>query len=366
MVRLSTLRPYFEGKKVFLTGHTGFKGTWFLQILSLMGAKVKGYSLPPEKSHDLFYQVDGQQLCEDNVLHDLRDADRVCEEILSFQPDYLFHMAAQPLVVEGYRQPLYTFEVNGQGTANVLEGLRKLNEPCVAVMITTDKVYENKDEGKLFREDDKLGGYDPYSASKAVAEIIISSYRSSFFHPDQYENHRKSIASVRAGNVIGGGDFADSRIIPDIIKAIQKDEMLSLRYPEATRPWQHVLEPLGAYLLLASRMSDDPVQFATTFNLGPEAHDEISVEELTKIAIRCAGRGSYQIEAHPEQLHEASKLMLDISKAKNMLGWQPTFSAETAIRKTVEWYLDESPADMKCLQQINDYFENTINNADDE
>ncbi|MBK7763986.1 MAG: GDP-mannose 4,6-dehydratase [Bacteroidetes bacterium] len=177
-------------------------------------------------------------------------------ELLRFEPDFVFHLAAQPLVLKGYDEPLYTFEVNGQGTANVLEALRHVDKKCAAIMITTDKVYENIDDSRLFREDDKLGGYDPYSASKAVAEIIISSFRSSYFHPDKIEQHKKSIASVRAGNVIGGGDFADNRIVPDIIRSLQANLTVTLRNPKAIRPWQHVLEPLGAYLLLATKMVD--------------------------------------------------------------------------------------------------------------
>ncbi|MEN9339032.1 MAG: hypothetical protein RIQ62_344 [Bacteroidota bacterium] len=356
MVTLEHLRPYFSGKKVFLTGHTGFKGSWLLQILHLLGAKVKGYSLAPEKATDLYCLIEGDSLCTESVIHDLRDADFLKESLLNFEPDFVFHLAAQPLVLKGYDEPLYTFEVNGQGTANVLDALRDLKKSCVAVMITTDKVYENLDDHRLFQEDDKLGGYDPYSASKAVAEIIISSYRSSFFHPTKINQHQKSIASVRAGNVIGGGDFADNRIVPDIIKALQANESITLRNPHAIRPWQHVLEPLGAYLLLASRMVDAPEKFNTAYNLGPEKTDVLTVEELAKVAIARAGSGSLQVVDNANKPHEAATLMLDISKAKNELQWQPLFSAKEAIEKTVDWYLSEEQAVVKCLQQIQDYF----------
>jgi len=365
MVKFNYLRKYFQGKKVFLTGHTGFKGSWMLQILSLLGAEVKGYSLAPEKSNDLYYLIDGDSLCKSSVIHDIRDAETLRRELVRFEPDFVFHLAAQPLVLKGYEEPLYTFEVNGQGTANVLEALKYLNKPCVAVMITTDKVYENLDDNTLFKESDKLGGYDPYSASKAVAEIIISSYRSSFFNASKIASHQKSVATVRAGNVIGGGDFADNRIVPDIIRAIKRNENVLLRNPNATRPWQHVLEPLGAYLLLATKMVDDPISFNSSYNLGPQKEDILTVEALTQIAIAKAGRGSYSIEENLNKPHEAATLMLDITKAKKELGWEPKFDAQTAIEKTVDWYINEDDADVKCLHQINEYFDNLIDDAED-
>lgn len=364
MVNIKYLKPYFEGKKVFLTGHTGFKGSWLLQILSLLGAEVKGYSLAPEKEDDLYYRIDGDSLCFNSVIHDIRDAETLRMELIRFEPDFVFHLAAQPLVLKGYEEPLYTFEVNGQGTGNVLEALRHLEKKCIAIMITTDKVYENIDDSRLFREEDKLGGYDPYSASKAVAEIIISSFRSSFFHNDKIETHKKSIASVRAGNVIGGGDFADNRIIPDIIRSLQQNLTVTLRNPKAIRPWQHVLEPLGAYLLLATKMVDHPSNFNTAYNLGPAKDDVLTVEELTRIAIAKACKGAIEIIDDSNKPHEAATLMLDIDKAKKELGWTPKFDSKTAIEKTVEWYLDEQAADIKCLQQINAYFENEIDDAE--
>ncbi len=363
MVTLKQLRPYFEGKKVFLTGHTGFKGTWLLQILSRMGAEVKGFALAPEKQEDLYHQIHGDALCFNSVIHDIRDAETLRMELLRFEPDYVFHLAAQPLVLKGYEDPLYTFEVNGQGTAHVLEALRFLEKKCVAIMITTDKVYENADDGRLFREEDKLGGYDPYSASKAVSEIIISSFRNSYFNPGQYEKHHKSIASVRAGNVIGGGDFADNRIVPDIIRSLQNDLTITLRNPHAIRPWQHVLEPLGAYLLLASKLWDEPTRFCTAYNLGPEADDIVSVEELTRIAIARAARGAVEVIDQLHKPHEAHTLLLDIAKAREELGWHPKYNAKTAIEKTVEWYLSEEDASVKCLQQIASYFDDSITDA---
>lgn len=357
MVTIDYLKKYFEGKKVFLTGHTGFKGSWMLQLLYLCGAEVKGYALPPENSSDLYYQIKGDDLCISSVLHDIRDADTLRREIMFFEPDYVFHFAAQPLVLLGYENPLYTFETNGQGTANVLDALRFLQKRCIAVMITTDKVYENHDDSSIFEESDKLGGYDPYSASKAVSELIISSYRSSYFNNNSMQIHQKSIASVRAGNVIGGGDFAANRIIPDIIKSIQQGEEVVLRNPKATRPWQHVLEPIGAYMTLATKMFDDPLQFNTSYNIGPEKADVLQVEDLTKIAIKVAGMGSYCIlNDEANKPHEAATLHLAIDKIKKDLIWKPKYNAKEAIEKTISWYFDPESASVKCEKQLLDYF----------
>ena len=360
MVSLDYFKKYFKNKKVFITGHTGFKGSWLLQILALCEANIHGYALAPEQEHDLFYQINGEQLCSKHILHDICDVQRLTQEIVDFQPDYIFHLAAQPLVLKGYQEPLYTFAVNTQGTANVLDAIRQLKNPCIAIMVTTDKVYENLDNAVLFTETDKLGGYDPYSASKAACEIVISSYRSSFFNDAKYNEHQKSIASVRAGNVIGGGDFAPNRIVPDIIRAISNNETVTLRNPAATRPWQHVIEPLGAYLLLACKMKEEPIAYNSAFNIGPEEKDVLSVQQLTEIAIAAAGKGSMTIEEKVHKPHEAATLMLDINKVKTQLGWTPKFHAAQAIQHTVAWYLDTAAADVKCVQQIRDYFSDTI------
>ncbi|MBK9483131.1 MAG: CDP-glucose 4,6-dehydratase [Bacteroidetes bacterium] len=356
MVTYSYLKKYFEGKKVFLTGHTGFKGSWLLQILEVLGAEVKGFALPPENDHDLYHLINGDQLCKSSILHDIRDASKLRYELLHYEPDFVFHMAAQPLVLESYKEPLYTFEVNAQGTANVLDALKHLQKKCVVVCITTDKVYENNDGHKAFKEDDKLGGYDPYSASKAAAEIIISSYRSSFFNPEHAHIHQKAIASVRAGNVIGGGDFATNRIIPDIVKAIKAGEEIILRNPHATRPWQHVIEPLGAYLLIATKMAEDAKKYSTAYNIGPNPQDVLSVEMLTQIAIQQAATGTYRIQEHTQKPHEASTLMLDISKVTQDTGWQPVYNAQKAIAKTMDWYFDTRNAATKCTEHIHEYF----------
>jgi CDP-glucose 4,6-dehydratase len=281
----------------------------------------------------------------------------VKEVILEHQPDFIFHLAAQPLVLDSYQRPLYTFEVNTQGTAHVLDALRFLEKPCIAIMITTDKVYENKDLGTCFKEEDKLGGYDPYSASKAACEIVIQSYTYSFFHKKKEAEHKKKIVSVRAGNVIGGGDYAANRIIPDIISAVQKNETVILRNPTAIRPWQHVLEPVVAYLNIAYEMVVHPVRVGEAYNIGPEKEDALTVQTLTEIALKSIGQGQYEVREDINKPHEAGILMLDIQKLKQELNWHPVYSATKAIEKTVEWYMSDENAQTKCLKQIQEYFE---------
>jgi CDP-glucose 4,6-dehydratase len=353
------LESIFKGKRVFLTGHTGFKGAWLLQILHWLGADVKGYALPPENGSDLYHRIHGDELCYASVNGDLRDLHQLKGEMVRFEPHFVFHLAAQSLVRRSYEYPVDTFAVNAMGTVHVLEAMRALQHPCVGLMITTDKVYENPERGVPFTEEDKLGGYDPYSASKAAAEIVVSSYTRSFFHPDQYAKHEKTIASVRAGNVIGGGDFAEDRIVPDIVRALDRGEQVRLRNPQSVRPWQHVLEPLGAYLTLAAKMSEDPLRYTGAYNFGPELNDEKTVEELTQIFLSAYGReGFYRIEQDTTARHEARLLLLDSSKAKNLLGWTPKLNAAAAICWTAEWYADKvNSALEKCLTQISRYFD---------
>lgn len=331
------LESYYKDKRVFLTGHTGFKGSWMLQWLHLLGAEIKGYALNPENDQDLFNVINGTILC-DSVIADIRDKDRLEKEILDFQPDYIFHLAAQPLVRLSYRIPSDTFAVNAIGTAYVLDAVRKLSKPCVVVLITTDKVYENKEWHYPYRENDRLGGYDPYSASKACAELIISSFRKSFFNTERYAEHKKSIASARAGNVIGGGDWARDRIIPDIVRALSKGESIEVRNPNAVRPWQHVLEPIGGYLHLGTKMVDNPVKYSESWNFGPLAEDTLTVKNLVEIALTIWKSGEYHTPQYSSALHEAKLLKLDISKTINELGWQPKMNASKAIQWTIEFY----------------------------
>jgi CDP-glucose 4,6-dehydratase len=357
MVTAAYLKSIYKDKRVFVTGHTGFKGSWLIQILQWLGADVKGYSLAPEKDSDLYNEIKGDEICYSSVIADLRDQQALHGEMVRFEPHFVFHLAAQALVRRSYDYPLDTFMVNTQGTANVLEALRFMNHPCVALMITTDKVYENPERGSAFKEDDKLGGYDPYSASKAAAEIVVASYQRSFFNPEKYSAHQKSVASVRAGNVIGGGDFSDDRIIPDIARALEFDETVTLRNPHSVRPWQHVLEPLGAYLLLAAKMSEDPLKYSTAFNFGPDPADVVTVEDLTRIFLERFGKGNYKIEQQDNAPHEAKLLVLDSSKAEQVIGWKPKLSAREAIELTADWYADHTnTAAVKCLKQIQSYF----------
>ena len=358
MVTTMEFNSIFKNKKVFLTGHTGFKGAWMSVWLSILGANVKGYALKPDQPS--LYKMIGKKLKNlQSVIADIRNKDRLEKEILSFRPDFIFHMAAQPLVRESYNIPLETFDVNVMGTAHLLEALRKLKKKCTVIIVTTDKVYKNNETGKPFKEEDPLGGHDPYSASKAASEIITASYRLSFFHPDHYKVHKKAIATARAGNVIGGGDFAKDRIIPDLIRAFATGKPVDIRNPKAIRPWQHVLEPLSGYLTLAAAMSKSPKKFSGSFNFGPHLKDALPVETLVTLALKNWGHGDYKIAKNQKPLHEAGMLKLNISKAKNDLKWIPVWNAKQAISKTISWYKNVVPnnniAFEFCLKDISDF-----------
>ena len=349
----------FKRKKIFLTGHTGFKGSWLLIWLHLLGAEVKGYALAPQSEFDLYYKIDGDKLCCSEIA-DIRDGNNLRRAILEFEPDYIFHLAAQPLVRISYELPVDTFSINIIGTANVLDAIRYLGKPCIVVMITTDKVYHNKEENYFYNETDRLGGYDPYSASKAAAEIVIDSYRKSFFNPLNYSQHQKSISVARAGNVIGGGDWSKDRIIPDIIKALSQGESILVRNPKSVRPWQHVLEPLNGYLALASLQSEDPVKFAAAYNFGPAPQDNLTVEQVITKAIEIWGKGTYHSIENLTSPHEAGLLQLDINKANSELNWFPKYNANIAIEKTIQWYKEVSfqkneHAFNFTVQQIKEY-----------
>jgi CDP-glucose 4,6-dehydratase len=331
------LQEVYKDKKVFLTGHTGFKGAWMLKTLSLLGADVKGYALAPKTKDDLFCLIDGDSICT-SVIEDLRDKRLLEDELVSFQPDFVFHLAAQPLVRLSYEIPAETFEVNIIGTANVLDAVRLLEKPCAVVLITTDKVYHNNEWIYPYRENDRLGGYDPYSASKACAELVIDSYRNSFFNTKTYNTHEKAIAVARAGNVIGGGDWSQDRLIPDIAKAFAAEKPVVIRNPNSVRPWQHVLEPVVGYLLLGANLSAKPIEFSQAYNFGPHLSDALSVEEMLKLAIGSWGKGEYKVEKEEGQPHEAGLLKLDISKAISELKWQPKMNAEKAVSMTMDWY----------------------------
>ncbi len=346
---------YYTNKKIFITGHTGFKGAWLMACLHLAGAKLKGYSLPPEYT-GLYSLLEPLQLGE-SILADIRDKERLQKEIDIFQPDFVFHLAAQPLVRRSYDIPAETFEVNVAGTANLLEAIHTLKKKCTSIVVTTDKVYHNKEQDVLYAEDDELGGYDPYSASKACTELVVSSFRNSFFNTEKYQQHHKAIASARAGNVIGGGDWSKDRIIPDIVRSLQNSQEIFVRNPSAIRPWQHVLEPLSGYLQLGILLDQHPSRFSRAYNFGPLPADHLSVKQLVENAIACWGKGSWTDNADADQPHEAGLLKLDISLAKIALDWVPKLSASQAIEWTIQWYKKPAPEQPDfTFQQINDYF----------
>ncbi|MEO8416435.1 MAG: CDP-glucose 4,6-dehydratase, partial [Ginsengibacter sp.] len=291
LVNQHTLENFYRDKKVFVTGHTGFKGSWFITWLHLLGAQIKGYALAPETEESI-YNLIAPHVLHTSIIADIRDKERLEKEIIDFNPDFIFHFAAQALVRRSYQIPSETFDVNVIGTANVLESLLHLDHKCTALIITTDKVYENKEHQKPYKETDRLGGHDPYSASKACAEMVVESFSKSFFNVEKIKEHQKTIASARAGNVIGGGDWNADRIIPDIVRHLLQGKKIPVRNPGAIRPWQHVLEPLGGYLLAAGLINENN-NLSRAYNFGPEVRDHLTVKELVTIAIECWESGEW-------------------------------------------------------------------------
>lgn len=349
----------FNGKKVFVTGHTGFKGSWMIKCLSMFGADIKAYSLPPKNQKDNYNLIQASSICESEI-GDIRDYDKLRKSICEFKPDFIFHLAAQSLVYKSYQDPLETYETNVMGTANLLLSLKSLNAPCVVSVITTDKVYKNKEWIYPYREIDQLGGYDPYSSSKACTEILVDSFRNSFFSRATYKQHGIQISTARAGNVIGGGDWAENRIVPDIVRSILSNKVLELRSPKAVRPWQHVLEPLNGYFTLAEKMYHNPLKYDGEWNFGPDNKSFTTVEDLTRIAIDALGKGSYKDISDKEKLHETSFLLLENFKSKRYLNWKPQMSDKKAIEWTVEWYKQFLEDRSQCINitenQIKSYF----------
>lgn len=348
---------FYEGKRVLVTGHTGFKGSWLSIWLHNLGAEVIGVSLDPATERDNFVLSGiGSRIAAD-VRADVRDAARMQSIFQTYRPEIVFHLAAQPLVRLSYECPVETYETNLMGTINVLEAIRRTESVRVGVMITTDKCYENKEQIWGYREDEPMGGYDPYSSSKGAAEIAISSWRRSFFSPSDYARHGKSIASVRAGNVIGGGDWAQDRIIPDCIRSLEAARPIDIRSPKAVRPWQHVLEPLSGYLLLASKMWVDPASYCEGWNFGPRSESIATVWEMAEAIISRYGCGSLNDLSIPGALHEAHLLLLDISKARFRLGWEPRLNFQETIALTVDWYTRYQQEDVYalCLEEIRRY-----------
>jgi CDP-glucose 4,6-dehydratase len=355
----SGMESFFSGKRVFVTGHTGFKGGWLCEMLLSLGAEVTGYSLAPDTTPNLFTEISlGKQM--KSLIADVRDYEKLHSAMAAAKPDMVFHLAAQPLVRRSYEEPRYTFDTNVVGTANVLEAMRVVGSVRAGVMITTDKVYENKEEGRAFVETDRLGGHDPYSASKACAELVVSSYRDSFFNPASYgKAHKTLIASARAGNVVGGGDYSADRLVPDIVRAImEKNAPVVLRSPASVRPWQHVLDPIYGYVLLAKGLAEGKKELASAFNFAPDDRD-VTVEQLTKKAIKLLGKGKYEINPDATK-HEMKLLSLDASKAKKQLGWKPRFTTDTCLDWTFDWYKQAyAKADLRKTtdSQISKYLE---------
>jgi CDP-glucose 4,6-dehydratase len=325
----------FKGKKAFITGHTGFKGSWLTEWLIALGAEVTGYALQPPTQPALFEQL-GLANRIRHIEADIRNRSSVERAIADCKPDFVFHLAAQPLVRLSYAQPVETYETNVIGTINVLEALRGLDRHCAAIMVTTDKCYENREWNHGYREEDSLGGHDPYSSSKAACEIAISSWRRSFF-----QMHPVKIASVRAGNVIGGGDWATNRIVPDCIRALQLGKEIPVRNKTATRPWQHVLEPLSGYLTLAAMLSSkqSSESLCSAFNFGPALSSNRTVADIAQ-EVTLLWPGTWVDQSDPKAPHEAGKLNLATDKAFHILGWNPSWNFETSIAKTVMWYRD--------------------------
>jgi CDP-glucose 4,6-dehydratase len=344
----------FINKKVFITGHTGFKGSWLAFLLSEIGADVTGFALPPTTSVNHFDLL-GLDNKIRHVVGDIRDAELLNRILNECQPEYVFHLAAQALVRPSYDDPAATFSTNVIGSVNLLDAVRRCASVRSLVYITSDKCYENVEWIWGYRENDQLGGRDPYSASKAAAEIVFSSYARSFFE------HRPSLgaATTRAGNVIGGGDWAVDRIIPDCIRAIDSGEPIRLRNPGATRPWQHVLEPLAGYLMLAARLYEEPKRWAGSWNFGPSTHEVRTVQNVAEVIIGHLGRGSIEIVESQTQVHEARLLQLNCDKAHQLLGWYPRWHAEQTLEATALWYkiiMNGGNAEQITRAQIHEFF----------
>jgi CDP-glucose 4,6-dehydratase len=322
---------FWNGKRVLLTGHTGFKGAWLCLWLQQMGARVSGLSLAPATQPSLF-ETAQLGAVGDNPVCDIRDAAAVASQVARVQPEVVLHLAAQSLVRAGYRQPLDTFSTNVMGTANLLEALARQHCARVVVVVTTDKVYRNRESPYPYREDDALGGHDPYSASKAAAELVTASYRDCWL-----ADAGVAVATARAGNVIGGGDWSEDRLIPDAVRAWQGGEPLVIRHPEAVRPWQHVLEPLCGYLLLAEKLWQSPER-AEAYNFGPETSEVATVRAVIALASQVYGAGEMQLGGVAADPHEANWLSLEVAKARHVLGIKPRWGLTESVRRTMQWY----------------------------
>jgi CDP-glucose 4,6-dehydratase len=349
----------YNGKKVLVTGHTGFKGTWLSLWLKELGAEVLGYALPPvaERNH-----YDLLKLDMNSCMGDVRDREGLARAFTEYRPEIVFHLAAQPLVRESYRDPCGTIETNVIGTINLFEAVRKTSSVKAVVNVTSDKCYDNHEWVWGYRENDPMGGFDPYSASKGCVELLTSSYRNSFFNLDDFgKKHSVLLASTRAGNVIGGGDWAEDRLMPDIMRAVLSHEVVSIRYPQATRPWQYVLDPLSGYLLLGQKLLEGKKDFAQAWNFGPTDDGALSVGDLVKHVKTCWDQVDYRIVQSQEFQHEAHYLKLDCSKAHIKLAWSSLWDIKMAIKQTVDWYRHlYDQKELRSRENLRQYIEDAV------
>jgi CDP-glucose 4,6-dehydratase len=357
------LSAFYRGKRVFVTGHTGFKGGWLTIWLTMMGAEVTGFSLEPDTSPNLF-ETTGVASGVRSIIGDIRDLAALREAVAAAQPEIVFHLAAQPLVRRSYREPVETYATNVMGTVHLLESARAMPSVRAALVVTSDKCYDNREWIWGYREQDALGGRDPYSSSKACAELVVSAYRHSYCSTSSSD---LLIASARAGNVIGGGDWSEDRLVPDTVRAVSSNQPVVLHHPNSVRPWQHVLEPLWGYLLLAARLSSGERSLAEAWNFGPPPGTEARVEDLVRMVLQCWGSGEMVAEADPKGPHEAGQLRLDSTKSNLRLCWKPRLNLSQAVALTVESYRNflESPKNARQIieRQIRDY--TGVRNGDD-
>lgn len=355
---------FWKGKRVFLTGHTGFKGSWLSLWLQSLGADVIGYALKPPTNPSLF-EVANVASGMHSIIGDVRDFDSLHKAIKEAKPEIVIHMAAQPLVRYSYKNPVETYAINVMGSVHLLESIRDAGGVKAIVNVTSDKCYENREWVWGYREDEAMGGYDPYSNSKGCAELVTAAYRSSFFNSEEYATHGVALASARAGNVIGGGDWADDRLIPDFIRAIVAGETVLIRNPHAIRPWQHVLEPLSGYLKLAEALYKEGPKYAHAWNFGPNESDAKTVEWVVGELVNKWGNGaSYRVDRNAANLHEAHFLKLDCSKARMILGWHPQWDASQALQKISAWHkahLDGVDMKTYSLNEIAQYQKSLLN-----
>ena len=349
---------FYKGKKVLVTGHTGFKGSWLSIWLHEQGAEVVGLSLDSYSEQDNFVLSGIGRRIKADIRADIRDGQRMKEIFIKYQPEIVFHLAAQPLVRLSYEQPVDTYEVNVMGTIHIMEAIRVTKSVKVGVMITTDKCYDNKEQIQGYKETDPFGGYDPYSSSKGACEIAIQSWRRSFFNPIDYgKKHAVSIASVRAGNVIGGGDWAKDRIIPDCIRALEAGKVINIRSPKAVRPWEHVLEPLSGYMMLAQKMWNYPTEYCEGWNFGPENDSVSTVWEVVTELVKNFEFGVLKDSSDLNAVHEANLLTLDINKVKTRLGWKPRLNMQQCIALVADWYKRYKTEDVYnlCVEEIDKF-----------